>query len=267
MPRSTSLWFLKCLGLCLLGIPLLGLIGSSITPLIKWAIYHNNPSSFLAKTFGPRFYLPLCALYGLALGLIPLHRILEIFQSFVGILSAQTSPKIENELDWRRPILWAWVPIGILFLSSFIVWQPVDHSVLTSASSGRFDHFFSPPDFSALAAMPHGATRWIFDRFVLTGPTLFLLAYPIGVWLRHQFPALPNTNPSAVESSPLIHSIEAENIQPNQAGEASPWQPPHLQSPSSSPSSPPPKPAPSSPPEPSSSAASSASSSEPSPST
>jgi hypothetical protein len=30
-----------------------------------------------------------------------------------------------------------------------------------------------------------------FDRFVLTGPTLFLLAYTAGVWLRHHFPEHP----------------------------------------------------------------------------
>jgi hypothetical protein len=185
MPRSTVVWLLKCLGLCLFGIPLLGFIGSSMTPFIKWAIHHNDPTSFLAKSFGPRFHLPLCFLYGLALGIIPLHRIVEAFQSSFGILAARTHPRIQNELDWQRPILWAWVPIGILFLVSFVVWQPVDHSALTSASSGRFNHFFSPPDFSALAAMPDRAPRWIFDRFVLTGPTLFLRAYPIGVYLRY----------------------------------------------------------------------------------
>ncbi len=64
MPRSTFLWLLKCLGLCLLGIFLLGFIGSSMTPLIKWAIYHNDPTSFLAKSFGSRFPSPaLCSLW------------------------------------------------------------------------------------------------------------------------------------------------------------------------------------------------------------
>ncbi len=263
-PRSTFLWLLKCLGLCLLGIFLLGFIGSSMTPLIKWAIYHNDPTSFLAKSFGSRFHLPLCVLYGLALGLIPLHRIVEVFQSSWGIIAARTHPRIQDELDWKRPILWAWIPVGSLFLFRFLLWQPFDHSVLTSASSGRFDYFFSPPNFATLTP------AWMFDRFVLTGPTLFLLAYPIGVWIRHQLPSLSDPDPSATESAPLIHSIEAENIEPNQAGAASPWQQPHHPSPSSNPSSPPPKPAPSSPPEPSISnlsEPSSASSSEPSPST
>jgi hypothetical protein len=41
-------------------------------------------------------------------------------------------------------------------------------------------------------------SAWIFDRFVLTGPTLFLLAYTVGVWLRHEFPRrpfIPNEKP------------------------------------------------------------------------
>jgi hypothetical protein len=124
MSRSTLLWFLKCLGFCLLGIPLLGFIGSSITPLLKWAIYHNDPSSFLAKTFGPRFHLPLCALYGLAFGLIPSHRILEAFRSSFGILSARNYPRVDNELDWKRPILWAWVPIESSSFSSLSLGCP-----------------------------------------------------------------------------------------------------------------------------------------------
>jgi hypothetical protein len=188
MARSTYLWLLKCLGFCLIGMLLLGFIGSSVTPLIKWAIYHNDPTSFLAKTFGPRFYLPLCAFYGLALGLIPLHRILEAIQTSFGVLSARPTSKVENELDWSRPILWAWVPIGIVFLLRFIIWQPFDRSILTSASSGRFDYFFSPPNFVVLATLSPTAIAWMFDRFGITGPTIFLLAYPIGVWLRHQFP-------------------------------------------------------------------------------
>jgi len=122
MPRSTYLWLLKCLGLCLLGIPVLSFIGTSVTPLIKWCIYHNDPASPLAKTFGPRFYLPLSVVYGLALGFIPMHRMLEILQSSLGNLFAKPSLKLDNELDWRRPVLWAWVPIGVLFLLRFVAW-------------------------------------------------------------------------------------------------------------------------------------------------
>ena len=197
MSRSPFLWFLQCLGFTLLGILLLGFIGSSITPLIKWAIYHNDPASFLAKTFGSRLYLPLCAVYGLTLGLIPLHRLREVFQSSFGVLSARASPRIDNELDWSRAILWAWVPIGIVFLFRFTLWEPFDHSVLTSASSGRFDYFFSPPNFVVIATLSQRAIAWMFDRFGITGPTIFLLAYPVGVWLRHQFPSLPVICPDA----------------------------------------------------------------------
>src|ERR1700752_1019046 len=109
MSRSPLLWFLKCLAFTLLGILLLGVISSSITPVIKWAIYHNDPALPLAKTFGPCLYLPLCARYGLALGLIPSHQILEVLRSSFGFLAPRNSPKTENELNWKWPTLWAWL--------------------------------------------------------------------------------------------------------------------------------------------------------------
>jgi hypothetical protein len=42
------------------------------------------------------------------------------------------------------------------------------------------------------------AQIWIYDRYALTGPTLFLLAYPFGVWLRHQLPSHPDADPPAI---------------------------------------------------------------------
>jgi hypothetical protein len=48
---------------------------------------------------------------------------------------------------------------------------------------GRLEHFFGPISYRSRYDPP----AWIFDRIVLTGPTLFLLAYAFGVWLRHQF--------------------------------------------------------------------------------
>jgi hypothetical protein len=43
----------------------------------------------------------------------------------------------------------------------------------------------------------HSTTMWIFDRYVLTGPTIFLLAYPFGAWLYRQFPSQPDQSPAA----------------------------------------------------------------------
>jgi hypothetical protein len=38
---------------------------------------------------------------------------------------------------------------------------------------------------------------WICDRYLLTGPTLFLLAYLLGVWFRYQFPSRPGNEQAA----------------------------------------------------------------------
>ena len=217
MSRSPLPWFLKCLGFCLLGTLLLGFVGHRISALIAWAIYHDDPTASRLRItpFTLRYYLPFCPIYGFLLGLIPWNRIREAFQSYLGNFNARTYDKTANELDFTRPILWAWAPVTIVFLLRFALWRPLSHSVLSTASSSpaRLNYFFQPPNFAMLASLPD-VGLWMVDRYAITGPTLFLLAYPIGVWLRHQFPSLPNPDPSAIESSPLIHSIEAENIHP-----------------------------------------------------
>lgn len=183
-------WLLKCIGFCVLGIILLGIVGQTITPIISWAIYHNDPTSPLRRFFGVHNYFLLCALYGFTLGLIPLHRIRELLRSYFGKLTAKSSPKIDNESDWKRPILWAWLPVGLLFLLRFILWQPLDHSVLaTAASQGHLEYFFSSPASANMNLWAYREGAYLLDRVVLTGPTIFLLAYPLGVWLRHQFPS------------------------------------------------------------------------------
>jgi hypothetical protein len=189
MKLSTSLWLLKCLGLCLMGVLVLGYIGRTITPLISWSIYHNNPTPGLRNSFAMHYYLPLCVIYGLLLGLISLNRIREVFRSSLGIFSGRSLLESEGELDPKRPILWAWIPIAIVFLIRFVSWEPVDRSVFWTASHGRLEHFFSPPAPTSLNIFVPSARIWIFDRFAITGPTLFLLAYPLGVWLRHQIPS------------------------------------------------------------------------------
>jgi hypothetical protein len=66
-------------------------------------------------------------------------------------------------------------------------------SVLDSTTHGesRYEHFFAPLD----PRLTFDLSTWIFDRFVLTGSACFLLAYAVGVWLRHQFPE-PPTSPA-----------------------------------------------------------------------
>ncbi len=87
-------------------------------------------------------------------------------------------------------MLWAWVPVGLALVFRLLIFNVrADNSVLgsTTYGEGRYGHFFAPLSLRSTSDVP----AWIFDRFVLTGPTLFLFAFSVGVWLRHQFPEHP----------------------------------------------------------------------------
>lgn len=198
MPRKEISWFWKCLGFCFLGIFVLNVIGRTVTPLLSWCLYHTNPTPHARNVFAMHYYLLLTALYGFLLGLIPPNRIREVFNSLFANFASKpllTSPKND---DFTQPIIWAWLPIGTLFLLRFVTWRSPHPSVIAAASEGRFEHFFFPPDTVLLNLFVHTTQLWIFDRYVLTGPTLFLLSYPLGVWFRHQFPSLPDADPTAI---------------------------------------------------------------------
>jgi hypothetical protein len=172
---------------------LLGLIGSTVTPFISWAIYHTDPTPHARNLFAMHYYLFLTSLYGFALGLIPTHKLQEALNSVLGnFASSHLSTPPSSEPDFTRPHLWAWLPVGTVFLLRFIMWQPPDNSVLATTSEGRFEHFFFPRDFGSFNLFSHTNQLWVFDRYLLTGPTLFLLAYSLGFWFRQQLPSNPD---------------------------------------------------------------------------
>ena len=82
------------------------------------------------------------------------------------------------------PILWAWLPVTLAFLTRFVTWQSRNSSVLDPhRSPGRVERFFGP-----LYAQSSGLLddKWITDRFLFTGPMLFLMACAIAA-----LPSLP----------------------------------------------------------------------------
>jgi hypothetical protein len=81
--------------------------------------------------------------------------------------------------------------VGLTSIRFLTFSTKADQSVLFSAThgEGRYEHFFAPLNLRSASDL----SKWIFDRFVLTGPTLFLFAYTVGVWLRHQFPGPPSS--------------------------------------------------------------------------
>jgi hypothetical protein len=189
MLRKRLLWITKCLLLCLAGIFIAGRLSGLLNPLIWWTLHQGGTTFLQRSSFIAAYYLPLIGIYGFCLGLIPIHRLKELFASSFGKIEFRSKPG--PELIFSRPLLWAWAPVGLVLAFRFLTFSTkVDQSVLgsTTYGEGRYEHFFAPLNLGS-ASDP---ATWIFDRFVLTGPTLFLLAYAAGVWLRHQFPELPS---------------------------------------------------------------------------
>jgi hypothetical protein len=188
MLRKRLSWLGKCLLLCLLGIFIAGRLSDMLNPLIWWASHENGITLLERPSFIASYYLPLIGLYGLLLGLIPIHRLQELLAAALGKFRFRSNPRPEMALS--RPMLWAWVPVGLALVFRLLMFNVrADNSVLgsTTYGEGRYEHFFAPLSLRSTSDAP----AWVFDRFVLTGPTLFLFAFSVGVWLRHQFPEHP----------------------------------------------------------------------------
>jgi hypothetical protein len=142
------------------------------------------------------YYLALTALYGFLPGLIPQHQIRSAFiSSFANFASRSHSAASGTRLHATHPL--GWLPIGIVFLLRFLSWHATDHSVIAAATVGRLEYFFLPPVSINLNLLNHATQIWVCDRYLITGPTFFLLAYPLGVWFRYQFPSRPDNEPAA----------------------------------------------------------------------
>jgi hypothetical protein len=196
MLRKRLLWITQCLLFCLAGMFIAGRVASLLNPLIWWFLHHSGTTFLQRPSFVAAYYLPLSAIYGFCLGLIPIHRLKELLASSFGKFGFRSIPG--PELVSNRPLLWAWAPVGLVLGFRFLTFSSkADRSVLFSTTYGesRYEHFFAPLNLRSESDL----SAWIFDRFVLTGPTLFLLAYTVGVWLRHQLPEPPSSPAEAPE--------------------------------------------------------------------
>jgi hypothetical protein len=142
------------------------------------------------------YFLPIFAAAGFLVGLIPFGKLgnalSDLFRSFVPSASTKLVPESDAV---PPPILWAWLPVTLAFLTRFVTWQSRNSSVLDPhRSPGRIERFFGP-----LYAQTSGLLdeRWITDRFLFTGPMLFLMACAIAVLLRYR---LTSSRKSPVET-------------------------------------------------------------------
>jgi hypothetical protein len=137
------------------------------------------------------YFLPIFAAAGFLFGLVPFGKLGkslgDLFRSFFPSASAKLSP----EPDAVQPILWAWLPVTLAFLIRFATWQSRNSSVFDPhRSTGRVERFFG-----TLYAQTSGLLddKWITDRFLFTGPMLFLMACAIAALLRYRLTAPSKT--------------------------------------------------------------------------
>jgi hypothetical protein len=141
------------------------------------------------------YFLPIFAATGFLFGLIPFGKLGKA----LGVLFRSLVPsanQLPPEPDAVPPILWAWLPVTLAFLIRFATWQSRNSSVFDAHRSvGRVERFFGPLYGQAPGMLDD---KWITDRFIFTGPMLFLIACAIAVLLRHRLTA-PRKPPAEAE--------------------------------------------------------------------
>jgi hypothetical protein len=141
------------------------------------------------------YFLPIYAVAGFLLGLIPFGKLGEALRDLLRSLSNSPSTRLPSEPDAVPPIMWAWLPVTIAFLIRFTAWQSHASSVFDAhRSSGRIERFFGPLYGQNAGLLDN---KWITDRFLFTGPMLFLMACATATLLRYKL-----TAPSKSELEP-----------------------------------------------------------------
>jgi hypothetical protein len=191
---KAATWCAKCLFLYFL-VVILAIRFSWIftTPVFQIAtrMHWTQRTQFI---FVLSYFLPIFAAAGFLFGLIPFGRLGKAFGDLYHSFFASTRAKLPSEPDelvQSPPILWAWLPVTLAFLVRFISWQSRNSSVLDPHRSvGRFERFFGPLYGQTAGLLDE---KWVTDRFLFTGPMLFLMACAIAAWLRYRLTSRPTT--------------------------------------------------------------------------
>jgi hypothetical protein len=172
-------WCAKCLFLYLL-VALLAYKFAWVYVLPVWSLATKlHWTTEIKPVFLLNHFLVIFAILGFLLGLVPFGRLGKAVTELV----PGAAPLVEPD---RVPaILWAWLPVTIAFLIRFFTWQSRNSSVFGSSNgAGRVERFFGELN----AQKPYLLdAHWALDRFLFTGPMLFLMACAIAVLLRHKF--------------------------------------------------------------------------------
>jgi hypothetical protein len=184
-------WCVKCLFLYFLVMVASVRYAWIFTTPVRQLATRMHWAQLTRVSFVLSYFLPIFAVAGFLFGLIPFGKLgkalADLFRSFFPSASA----KLPHEPDAVQPILWAWLPVTLAFLLRFATWQSRNSSVFDPRrSTGRVERFFG-----TLYAQTSGLLddKWITDRFLFTGPMLFLMACAIAALLRYRLTASRKT--------------------------------------------------------------------------
>ena len=170
-------WCAKCLFLYLL-VAVLAIKFAWIFVLPVWAVATKMHWTTVTQlVYLLSYFLPIFAASGFILGLIPFGRLRKAVLELAPGLARFVEP------DSVPAIYWAWVPVSFAFLIRFFTWQSRNASVLGgNNAAGRVTRFFGTMNSQTPAMFDR---QWTQDRFLITGPMLFLMACALAVLLRH----------------------------------------------------------------------------------
>ena len=190
-------WCAKCLFLYLL-VAIAAVRYSWVFTTPVWGIANKMHWTQLNRlAYVLSYFLPIFAVAGFLLGLVPFGKLGKAIGDLVGSFFPSASSQLAPEPDPVPPVLWAWLPVTLAFLIRFATWQSPNSSIFDPhRSQGRVERFFGP-----LTSQAHGLldNRWISDRFLFTGPMLFLMACALAALIRYRLSGSRGTTPDATE--------------------------------------------------------------------
>jgi hypothetical protein len=188
-------WCAKCLFIYFV-VTVVALRFSWIFMRPAWQIAHQmhwtqlNPVAFVLN-----YFLPIFAAVGFLVGLIPFGQLGKALRQLASTFSP--SVPLKPDPDAVPPILLAWLPVTIAFLVRFVSWRSQNSSVFDPHNStGRLQRFFGTLTPQSAALLD---SKWVSDRFIFTGPMLFLMACAVAVLIRHRFWGAHSAEPEVTE--------------------------------------------------------------------
>ena len=123
-------WCAKCLFLYFL-VVVAAIRFSWIVTTPAWALASRVHWTQLTRVaFVLSYFLPIFAATGFLVGLIPFGKLGKALGDLFRSFFPSASTKLASEPDPVPPILWAWLPVTLAFLTRFVTWQSRNSSVL-----------------------------------------------------------------------------------------------------------------------------------------